>query len=191
MLNKTINKDIIDICSKQDIILKKNKLNNNFIIVFIIENNNINIYNLINFSLYKLIGELNQDILETIKIVNLTEDDSECDILFLFKSLSKELGISKKYMLIKNKKQIVDNQIIFKSYDLDVNEMGINLNGYEKIKCNNAMLTINLLSLTSAQINYTFNMEINDYLPIYMENITGLMMKKIFYKLKSFIEMIR
>ena len=162
-----------------------------FIIVFIIENNNINIYNLINFSLYKLIGELNQDILETIKIVNLTEDDSECDILFLFKSLSKELGISKKYMLIKNKKQIVDNQIIFKSYDLDVNEMGINLNGYEKIKCNNAMLTINLLSLTSAQINYTFNMEINDYLPIYMENITGLMMKKIFYKLKSFIEMIR
>jgi hypothetical protein len=191
MLNKTINKDIIDICSKQDIILKKNKLNNNFIIDFIIENNNINIYNLINFSLYKLIGELNQDILETIKIVNLTEDDSECDILFLFKSLSKELGISKKYMLIKNKKQIVDNQIIFKSYDLDVNEMGINLNGYEKIKCNNAMLTINLLSLTSAQINYTFNMEINDYLPIYMENITGLMMKKIFYKLKSFIEMIR
>jgi len=191
MLNKTINKDIIDICSKQDIILKRNKLNNNFIIDFIIENNNINIYNLINFSLYKLIGELNQDILETIKIVNLTEDDSECDILFLFKSLSKELGISKKYMLIKNKKQIVDNQIIFKSYDLDVNEMGINLNGYEKIKCNNAMLTINLLSLTSAQINYTFNMEINDYLPIYMENITGLMMKKIFYKLKSFIEMIR
>ena len=191
MLNKTINKDIIDICSKQDIILKKNKLNNNFIIDFIIENNNINIYNLINFSLYKLIGELNQDILETIKIVNLTEDDSECDILFLFKSLSKELGISKKYMLIKNKKQIVDNQIIFKSYDLDVNEMGINLNGYEKIKCNNAMLKINLLSLTSAQINYTFNMEINDYLPIYMENITGLMMKKIFYKLKSFIEMIR
>lgn len=191
MSNNIVNKDVINICSKHDILLQKNKINNNFLIEFFIQNHDVNLFNFIKFSLYELIGELNQDILERIEIINLAEDDSTCDILFLFKSLSKELGISKKYMFIKNTKTIENNLITFKSYDLDARNLNFNLNGYEKITCNSATLNVLFLTPNAAKVQYTFSMETGDELPIYMENMTGILMKKLFYKLKSFIEMIK
>ena len=33
-----------------------------------------------------------------------------------------------------------------------------------------------------------FNYDIKEELPVYMENVMGFMMKKIFYRLKNFIE---
>ena len=67
-MNTYDNRDLIKICSKNDVVLQKNKINKNFIINFFIENKNIDISKVIDFSIYKLIGELNQDVLENIEI---------------------------------------------------------------------------------------------------------------------------
>jgi len=187
--NDTNNGDLVKVCGKYDINLNKNKINNNFILDFSIENPNINVYNIVNFSLYKLIADLNEDILERIEIINVIEEDVECDLLFLFKPFSKELGMSKKYMYIKTIKSVKNNVIKFKSYDLDISRLNVELPGYEKITSDVAELDIKILSQHSASVIYEFNLNINEDLPLYMQNMSGLMMKKLFYKLKTFIEM--
>jgi hypothetical protein len=190
-MNTYDNRDLIKICSKNDVVLQKNKINKNFIINFFIENKNIDISKVIDFSIYKLIGELNQDVLENIEIIKLIDNDSECHMLFLFKQLSKELGISKKYMFLKTIKTIENDTIIFKSYDLDATTLNINvnLNSYEKIYCETSTIMVSVISPYLVKINYIFNMDLNEDLPIYLQNILGLLMKKMFYKLKLFIEM--
>ena len=187
--NAENNGELIKVCGKYDINLNKNKINNNFILDFSIENPNINVYNIVNFSLYKLIADLNQDILERIEIINIISEDTECDLLFLFKPFSKELGMSKKYMYIKTIKTIENNVIKFMSYDLDISRLNVELPGYEKITSEVASLVIKILSHHSAKVTYEFNININEDLPLYMQNMSGLMMKKLFYKLKTFIEM--
>lgn len=187
--NDANNGDLVKVCGKYDINLSKNKINNNFILDFSIENPNINVYNIVNFSLYKLIADLNEDILERIEIINVIEEDVECDLLFLFKPFSKELGMSKKYMYIKTIKSVKNNVIKFKSYDLDISRLNVELPGYEKITSDVAELDIKILSQHSASVIYEFNLNINEDLPLYMQNMSGLMMKKLFYKLKTFIEM--
>lgn len=187
--NEESNVDLIKVCGKYDINLNKNKINNNFILEFSIENPSINVYNIVNFSLYKLIADLSQDILERIEIINVITEDVECELLFLFKPFSKELGMSKKYMYIKTIKSIENNVIKFKSYDLDINRLNVELPGYEKITSDVAELDIKILSPHSANVTYEFNINVNEELPLYMQNMSGLMMKKLFYNLKTFIEM--
>ena len=41
------------------------------------------------------------------------------------------------------------------------------------------------------KLTYEFNIEFDENIPIYMENMFGLLMKKIFYNLKIFIENIQ
>lgn len=189
--SKLSNIDLIKVCGKYDIDLNKNRTNNNFILEFSIENPNIDVYNIVNFSLYKLIAELNTDILERIEVINVISEDTECDLLFLFKPFSKELGMSKKYMYIKTIKTIENDIIRFSSYDLDISRLNVELPGYEKITSEVASLEIKILSHHSAKVTYEFKININEDLPLYMENMSGLMMKKLFYKLKTFIEMVK
>ena len=51
-------------------------------------------------------------------------------------------------------------------------------------------MIINFESDFKININYIFKFELVHLLPIYMENILGLTMKKMFLNLKKFIEMV-
>jgi hypothetical protein len=53
--------------------------------------------------------------------------------------------------------------------------------------CKFAQLTI-IPYQNKLRLNYKFSIDMKEDLPIYLENMMGLMMKKIFYRLKVFIE---
>jgi len=44
---------------------------------------------------------------------------------------------------------------------------------------------------STVDVGYIFHMEMTDDLPTYMENIAGLLMKKMFFRVKQFIENIK
>ena len=56
------------------------------------------------------------------------------------------------------------------------------------LTCNNSILKIALDTNHHANVSYNFNLNLHEDLPIYMKDLPGLMMKKIFYNLKLFIE---
>jgi len=110
-------------------------------------------------------------------------------MFFLFKPIAEDFGIMNKSMLIETEKCIRDSHVIFKSKDL---LDGIDMfNGYDRIDCNLSELDINIINNNLLHVIYTFNIDIHEDLPIYMENLIGLIMKKIFLKLKLFIENIK
>jgi len=172
----------VKVCSKYDILLEKNKTNNNFTISFTIKNDTISLINIIDYSFFKIISDLNKDILEVVMDERI---DDKIKMFFLFKPIAEDFGIMNKRMLIETEKYISDSHVIFKSKDL-LDEVNV-FNEYDKIDCNLSELDINIINNHFLHVIYTFNIDIHEDLPIYMENLIGLIMKKIFLKLKLFI----
>ena len=185
---ETLTQNYKTVCNKYDICLKRNKIENIFTIFFQFKNKNIDVSKFINFKLYELLYELNKDILEDVRIINYHSND-EIDILFLFKQFGKELGITKKYMYIKTVCKQVDNLVTFSSksvpYEGDI------VKGYDNLYNNFSELSAQIVNNHHVNMLYKFNIDMHENLPIYMENMIGILMKKIFYRLKTFIENVK
>ncbi len=180
------NYDFKVVCNKENIHLKRDKINNMFLLQLNANNQNINFYDIINFNIYGVLYELNKDKLEKIEIKKIISKD-EIEILFIFKELSKDIGLKKKYMYLNVKIEDKANQRKFLSYDIEYENME-ELKDYERIKNEYSILIVNFENQHKIGINYFFKLVLPEELPIYMENIFGLLMKKLFFNLKLFIE---
>lgn len=183
-------KNITTICNKENIILKLDKNSGIYSLEFNFENGKINIHKLLSSDLYNLIEKLNNDLIDKIEILKIYSED-EVDVLFIFKRIGAELGLPQKYMAIKTIKSTIDNNICFKSTNIEypkskLIEKGIKI--IEPLICEFGEMIIYNTHLSNVDFFYRFKITSNDNLPVYMENYIGLMMKKIFYKLKEFID---
>ena len=61
------------------------------------------------FNIYKILGKLNDNLLENVIFKEETKSTSK--ILFLFKAINKDMGIGPKYMYIRARKIETDNNI--------------------------------------------------------------------------------
>tara|TARA_B100000482_G_scaffold192115_1_gene179025 strand:+ start:891 stop:1445 length:555 start_codon:yes stop_codon:yes gene_type:complete len=177
------------ICDKQNIILKKNKENKNFLLELTLVNNNIDIKKIINFKIYELMSELNKDIIEKILIED-TELEDKKKILFIFKHICQEFGIPKKYMFLETEIRSDLNSENFKIIGTSIKYDGV-IENSEQVNSDISLLNITLEEDNKMNLTYEFNIEFDENIPIYMENMFGLLMKKIFYNLKIFIENIQ
>ena len=76
------NYDFKVVCNKENIHLKRDKINNMFLLQLNANNKNINFYDIINFNIYGVLYELNKDKLEKIEIKKIISKD-EIEILFI------------------------------------------------------------------------------------------------------------
>lgn len=178
--------------------------------------NKVNINSILGVEIYLLLEKINLELIEKILILSKISDDCH-DVVFFIKDIAKEIGIKQKYILFRTTRTIdfENNEIIFKNLDLSLidNELKnkyiseININdkkfdalifnfGETILKVNSTTRLQNILSDVNLDSNVDIDFKINfkitmpDELPIYMENLIGLMFKKIFYNLKLFIEKI-
>jgi hypothetical protein len=178
-----------------------------------IDSSKINLTNFLSHNIYELLDKINPDLIEKIHILKIY-NDNEADILMILKHIAKEIGIKQKYIIF-NTKRIIDyknNSIFFINKDINlINEnlvkeylQSINLekNKYEAILYNFGTIKISLTNtnilelsnenntnkIVNTDFETHFQLIIKDKLPIYMENLIGLMIKKIFYNLKVFID---
>lgn len=182
------NYDFKTVCMKERVFLKREKSCNIFLLQFNLENKNKNLHDIININMYGLLFNLNKDNFEKIEIKKWISPN-EIEVLFLFKPFGKDLGIKPKYMYIKTVAEIKNEKHIYTSFDIDYPNLG-ELSKYEKVKNTISTMIINFESDFKININYIFKFELVHSLPIYMENILGLTMKKMFLNLKTFIEMV-
>jgi hypothetical protein len=186
--NDIPNYDFKTICVKERVFLKREKSCNIFLLQFNLENRNKNLHDIININMYSLLFNLNRDNFEKIEIKKWISP-TEIEVLFLFKPFGKDLGIKPKYMYIKTIIDIKNEKHIYTSFDIDYPNME-EVSNYEKVKNTISTMIINFESDFKININYIFKLELVHSLPIYMENILGLTMKKMFLNLKNFIEMV-
>tara|TARA_B100001093_G_scaffold488342_1_gene525463 strand:+ start:13492 stop:14091 length:600 start_codon:yes stop_codon:yes gene_type:complete len=178
------------ICSKDNIVLKKynnNLCNNsdNFTIDLQIHNKlNLKMNNIINYKLLNLIGCINSDIIEKSEIVN-NISESEIDVIYIFKRFGADFGISKKYCFLKtNIEYINENDIIIHSKSIQY----LKPIDAKPIIFNDNNLYIKNINEQLINIHYDFKAYIDEEMPMYMENILGILMKKVLTNFKMFIE---
>ena len=185
------------ICDKQNILLEYNKIGDIYSLLFNIQNDKkINIKELLDGDIFKLLKTLNTEIIQD--VIEIIKKDNENIILFIFNEIGKEAGLKQKYMFLNNIKIFEQNKLIINTKSVTKEELiknnFLNKNILEKtsklqeINCEYAKLTINNIHEFNVNMHYIFKIIINENLPNYLENIIGLLMKKIFLNLKIFIE---
>lgn len=178
------------ICSKDNIVLKRSEDFDTFSMSFNLKNDKVNLKQILNLKLYSLLYELNKDVIEKVEILSETETNSI--VLLVFKQFGADFGISKKYICLYTEIETTENEIIMRSKTADTADIDKkNLTGIskcEELSCPYINLFVSLKSNTEASIEYVFNMQMEEELPIYMENMIGMLMKKILLRVKEFIE---
>lgn len=204
------------ICNKGDILLSEIKIpssnNKAYNLQFDFNNLNtskVNIDSLLSTSIYDLLEKVNSELIEKIYILDII-NTYETDVCILLKQIAKEVGIKQKYVLFRSTKYSnnLNNNITFYNKDLIyehkdlindyLKSINLDTEKYEAMTFNFGKTHITILDeqytntnnadkVISVKFSIDFQLTITDDLPIYMNNLIGLMFKKMFYNVKMFI----
>tara|TARA_Y100000816_G_C25889265_1_gene463948 strand:- start:18 stop:596 length:579 start_codon:yes stop_codon:yes gene_type:complete len=174
------------ICSKKHILLTLDN-NKNYNLNFNTISNNFDFKKYINFDIYKLLFQLNKDIVESIEIIDQLSDN-QANILIIFKEIGDSIKIPKNYIYLTINKSYINKEIIFESTNNnDITKIQYKINGLNKTICEHSILKINNHN-NILIFNYNFKFNILSQQSTFINNIIALLIKKVFYKLKLFIE---
>jgi hypothetical protein len=184
------------ICSKDNMLLRKNTEMKLFSLEYLIENSKCNITSLLNVNMHNLLYEVNKDIIERIEITPISE--SEFNILFLFKEFGGDLGGSKTYMYVHThintrytNNQEAGTEIIFTSKSIPYNyhDHLVSLN-YKLLEYPLYIKKYIIQSQNKCQVIHMFKLkpEHEEELTVTMENTVSIIIKKMYLRLKIAIE---
>lgn len=200
------------LCSKNDVVLKRANHSssdanaNTFVIDFEIANSEITLDRFCNFNIFKLLFELNrEDAIQDMRISDIDDTDKSDDtkdVLLIFKKKCDDVGIKQKYMrsrltlsILHNYQTGVENYV-FKSADQPMNgpendrfDLSLSLSGLEELHDIGTVLCMSLINAHQLRMQFMLSVPISvQKQPSYIENSLALIMKKIFTRLKTFIE---
>ena len=171
--------------SKEGFLFKKNNVNN-YSLSFQIENKSINLPKIVDFNLVKLIYDLNKDVYENVNLKIINENEAILNVLM--KPLFKDLGIQQRFTYLHMKKQTMPESISFISQT-------INSIPPENMPANATLMPIKIMTctcniITPHNIEFVCNVQFENTLivPNVVEKMIGLILFKIFKRVKLFIE---
>ena len=153
---------------------------------FSMENKNILIANIIDFSLFKLIYELNGDIYESVNLTKINEN--EAMTVLVMKHLFEDLGLPQRYSYLHMTKIVNNNEIIFRSQSI-YSERPENIpKDSELMALKESIGTCKIIS--PHKITFSVAVVFEDYvkIPQFAEKMIGIILNKIFKRVKQFIE---
>ena len=189
--------------------LGKNSEMKLFTLEYNYNNPNFNIVSLINVNIHKLLHEVNKDIIDNIDIQPHPTDPSEHNILYMFRDIGGDLGGFKTYMYVNTKiaKRYASNgntEIIFTSKSVPYDHHGELL--HQKYKLLEYPLYIQKYifqeapspsppssAVSNVQVLHMFKLKPDNEseLTVAMENAIGILIKKMYSRLKVAIESLR
>jgi len=194
------------ICAKGDMLLSEIKNFNfntrsyNLAFTIQVPNTNSNVASLTGFEIYDLLEAQNKELIE--KIIILDKTENEATLCILISHIAKEIGIKQKYMLFRSTKILnkLNNSVTFYNKDVKLiceqlkedylKQLNLINSNYEALIYNYGKTQINVYNdsndVSSVKFNIDFQVIVDDDLPLYMENLVGLMFKKMFYNLKNY-----
>ena len=190
------------ICTQNDMRLGKNTEMKLFTLEYNYSNPNFNILSLININIHNLLYEVNKDIIEVIDIHPHPNDSSEYNILYKFRDIGGDLGGLKTYMYVNTKiaKRFANNgnteivftsksipfeyhsELIHQKYKLLEYPLYIQKYIYQEEPTNPTIQVLHMFKLKPDQ---------ETELTVAMENAIGILIKKMYFRLKVAIETLR
>jgi hypothetical protein len=164
-------------------------IKNKYSLKFTIENSFIILNQIIDFNLIKLIYDLNGDIYEKVNLQIINEN--EAIMTMLMKSLFEDLGMPQRFTYVNVKKYIDENKITFISQSIKSERP-------EGMPIDSQQLPLQIMIcncdiITPHKILFTFDISFNENMnvPSFAEKMIGLIIFKIFNRVKQFIEKVR
>jgi hypothetical protein len=158
---------------------------NSYNLSFLLENNNFVLSSIIDFELIHLIYTLNTDIYEKVAMEKI--NDSESNVTIVMKKIMFDL-FSQRYAYLHTTKHIENNNVIFTSKTITTDKpCDIN----DKLELLTIESIINKFEILSPhKLHFECHIKFNDFthIPTLFDKIIGIIINKIFYRVKSFIE---
>jgi len=162
---------------------------NHYKLHFSMENNNIILSKIIDFNLIKLIYDLNGDIYDNVNIEKISEN--EVIAILLMKNLFEDIGLPQRFLHIHINKFVQDNKITFLSNSIKTHRP-------EGVPIDSELMAIEFMSIicdivTPHKVCFSLNIMFDEELsvPTFVEKIVGVIVGKIFKRVKQFIENVR
>ena len=166
----------------------KKEAKNHYTLHHFLENDNIIMEKIIDFSLIKLVYDLNPDVYHTSSVTKL--DDNQAIIFFLLKHFFEDFGLPQRYSYvhcIKNREGNAisfTNKTIYDTKSLDIPE-DAEIMPLQEL---NATFTIINDHKIEAICDVKFDKKLT--IPVFAEKMIGVILLKVFKRLKLFIEKI-
>jgi hypothetical protein len=162
---------------------------NNYDLSFQIDNDSIILEKILEFNLVKLIYDLNSDIYEKVNVEIINEDEAVANLLM--KHLFEELGLPQRFSYLHIRKMVGVNNIKFVSQTIKSGKpegmpLDAELMPIESMICNCDIITPHKIQFTC---NVLFEPIMN--VPHIAEKLVGIILYKIFKRVKQFIENVR
>ena len=174
--------------SKEGFAFSKNS-KNNYSLTFQMENNFIILSKIIDFSLIELIYKLNDDIYEKIYLNKI--NDNEVIMSMLMKHLFEDIGLPQRFSYVHMIKCVEPNKITFNSQSIYSERPSGMPDDSEQMPIKNMICECNIL--TPHRMGFSCNIIFDDHMniPQFAEKMVGLILFKIFNRVKQFIENVR
>ena len=159
---------------------------NEYKLTFNMENKNINLSKIIDFSLIKLIYDLSPDVYEVVNIERI--NDNETITSLSMKYLFEGFGFNQKVLYIHMTRIVEENKIIFKAKQINLQQQPNIHQDAEVIYIQDFTLTCDII--TPHYINFSVNIIFDQQMGVihFAEKIVGMILRKIFERVKKFIE---
>jgi hypothetical protein len=160
-----------------------------FWLEFDVSNPKYDLRQILGVKMYDLMVSVNKDIIENIVYIQppTTEIDNFTACI-LFSRFGAELGIAQKYMC--NKIDIVwDSPRDLKYYIEQFDKpSSLDMGNAESVINSRGVIHIYFSDEHNAHVVYEFSMNLDEDIPHYMKKLPGLLMSKIFTRIKTFVE---
>jgi len=163
------------------------KNENNYEINFSMINNNIYLDKIIDFGLMKLIYDLNTDIYIQSNIEKINEN--EAIVTLLLKHFFEDIGLPQKYSYVHMIKKVEQNKVTFISKSIVSHKPEEIPENAELMSFDNLECVCNIE--TPHKIYFTFEVNLNNKRitpPLFVQKMIGVIVNKIFKRVKQFIE---
>jgi hypothetical protein len=182
--NENENSHPIILFDKDGLVFKKMK-DKHYNLSFVISNNNIILSKIIDFPFMKLIYQLNPDVYEKINLEYINENEAR--LMLVMKHFFEDLGLPQRYTFIHIHKTIDTNSVLFESESIK-NYRPDGVDGCEQMTIKK--MTTNCAFLTPHIMNFNIDVIFEDYtkIPPFAEKMIGMIINKIFMRVKLFIE---
>ena len=171
--------------NKDGLIFSKIKTNH-YKLTFTFENNNIDLSKIVDFSLIRLVYDLNSDVYESVKLEKL--NDNEAIATLLMKHFFEDLGLPRRFSYVHIQKFVEKDRIWFRSQSIKSHRPEGMPKDAELMSIKELLTICDIINPHKINNSIIIQFDDNMYVPVFAEKVIALILNKMLKRVKQFIE---